>query len=1452
MTEKVTNIGGRLHDTSSKHTVTGANEILDDDLQKKQSVINAEQQEFNQEQEGINADIYRKNEVYNKEETNNLISRTPETDVIVVDIPIEIKEEIDPSSTLDSKFFIQSGEIRSSNACKIKVYDAEPLKKYWFTGAFTATLDIPFVAWFDENEQLILCEAYTGSESEAVSYNDQEITAPANARYLYLNTQPYTGTGSVATYVPSSEYYDDIPSALSYLFPDESSRSNKLYRVPGPTNTTFSEWAWDGEKWVMLANKDYGIDNVPLKTSDNTVKSSGTYNAIDNVRSVVSTEEVMETLLPIDSVDNSFFMQDGSIRTNAAMKIQIYQASENMEFLVSGSLSSGVDAYFIAWFNNLNEIIYCEPYHGNAGEQETITNVRVVAPHNAAYLYLNTQPYQSAGKVIRAERKQISSFELKKYTEKASQANIDSGVVMQPQTTIQGKYIAEGIEKENGLFAYEIYEVEGNTDYIFSGKYSQGIDIAFINWFDSDRHYIWCDVLNTEGQAVTVDEMRITSPENAAYMYFNIQVANSMYYNFMASYKTPKTKIVENINSIRKSLGCPNDFMQPTQTINDKLISTAGKEIVNSYMSYNIYTVEPNKVYLFTGQKNDNFVDYNIVNWFDSNGNFIKGEVLAVVGASFYDDVKVCAPDNASYLYLNIITAYSDYYYLKNSTEIEVAKLDGEVKYNKLTSDKVTSFSDKVALKLVRNESEGFYSRGVFVTNSYTSVNVYEVEPDSVYVFSAMLPSPFDMFMVSWFDENNHYISQEPYEGTSGQTDIWTDQPVYSPKNARYLKLNLLSQYLGDYSASKVILDAVKYENIYKAVTELKKTQCSPVRTIQGFFNFDGSITSSSIFEIKVFEVTPGKDYCFSDEFAGRVNALFVGWFDSEGNKICFETYAGSYSRTIRITDQIITAPEGAAYLYLNTQISRNYWDFSEVEIEYISSSELKAGIGSSSKKSKLVITSLGESNTAFYIRSRYNSEKDIIAEYYTNGNYLISPKCVYIGLNTATDEEIMVSGNIVSSHSDSTGPIRNYTQYWHLFAQHGYPVPTISNNAGMTSADVGAEWKDQLNRHYHIGKVNSSKIWLLPVIYQDANGHYTRDWNSTHTSDSITTLTYVSGGESGHITSQVTAASYAQEQLYPIMRHNNRAFVVDGIEISQAGTYYYNDFNVSESQTGYDPATINDWFGNDGKVSLSGALPMVEFTWSYNFSGVNCGVNTTFKVLREAKGTFSATQQQFFFDKGDYKAMFIIPKAAARNGVEIDKPFNSPSEASAIYSIFRNAEGLKDVDKPVDRQIGFLHNPDTGDYLVGMAAGLSLVKGDTVTEKRNINRPLGSQLLGFSPSNTNKFYVYATDSGVFGNGYYPAGYFKEIDYYVSYFDPAENIGQVYWYKDGNRYIIYAHCQSQQSAVSINLPKEMEGLSLSVIEKTDATELLTDTILNGKFFVNYNSNEANYIVLIAE
>lgn len=516
-----------------------------------------------------------------------------------------------------------------------------------------------------------------------------------------------------------------------------------------------------------------------------------------------------------------------------------------------------------------------------------------------------------------------------------------------------------------------------------------------------------------------------------------------------------------------------------------------------------------------------------------------------------------------------------------------------------------------------------------------------------------------------------------------------------------------------------------------------------------------------------------------------------------------------------------------------------------------------EGGDDPTNKLMKVVVNVMEGRNVtnAFYIRTKYNDEKDIIIRHWLNKNGLVSFYKTYIGPNVLDDTNLMVDEFEIVYDSDSTSCLGS-KQYRALFAQHGYPVPYIANNVGMTSADVGAEWKDQLDRHFTIGNVSSSYIWLLPVIYKDANNHDIRDWQWLATSPKINTLIHISGGV---YTSDITVGTNYQEQLYPIMEHSNREWYADNYRITKPGTYYCDLFKVSDTQIGYDPATISDWFGGvNGTPVLDNADVLAEFTNSFNYCGAQCCVNATVHLLRELQSISIRTQQQqFFVDKGEYQAFIMLPKVAAIGGIERDKPYYSPKNYPNL-NIYRSADYLKDVDKLVDRQIGFLYNPTTEDYLIGMAAGLSLVSGDTVESKRRQYCLIGDSSESYrlaytvpSEPNWNKAYIAAVNSSLFvdNDDYFPAGYFKELNYYLSYFDPAENIGQVYWYKDGNSYVIYAHCQSAYSRIAIKVPAFMEGLKLSIVEKTDDTELLTDTIQNGKFFVNYTTNEANYIVL---
>lgn len=619
-------------------------------------------------------------------------------------------------------------------------------------------------------------------------------------------------------------------------------------------------------------------------------------------------------------------------------------------------------------------------------------------------------------------------------------------------------------------------------------------------------------------------------------------------------------------------------------------------------------------------------------------------------------------------------------------------------------------------------------------------------------------------------------------------------------------------------------------------------------------FNYSRYNISSTIYDHLLLTSNYGSTTSFAP----------VHYYDKDDNYLGNELFFNYTPDGVSFTNRPLSIPDNTAYIlvnysnsgggHLSIQTKGEYYDLAQMETDI---ENIKGG----KKLIKLHVydTEPGRNENAFYVRAKYNDTKDILLLYYINLNTLLSPKTAYIGANTLSDADLMASANIVSNHSDSTAPLFQSSLYWHLYAQHGYVIPVVPNTVGLTTADIGALWKDQLDRQYNIGNVVGSSIYLLPVITRGTEGNDTRGWK-TPNNPVITALTHVSGGT---VTTPITVASQSTTQLRPIMKHENRKFYIDGRELTEPGDYEGDDFTVSESQTGYDPASIETWFPTPGEIGmpdLTGAVEMARFTWSYNFRGAQCCVNTTIDIRRKVEcQSYGATQQQTFVDTGNYKAMFMIPKAAnASNGTVLEKPFNSPSLGSTGYSFFRNATYLKDVDKPIDRLIAMLHNPNDNTYLVGMAAGLSLVSGETIPAKRNANIPIAPnandahyRLGSFSPSNNNKFYIAAINTSPFADDGYnlPNTYFKEINYYISYFDPAANPGQLYWYKDGNSYIIYSHCQSVQSRVALTLPDFMEGLNVEIVEQTDNAVLLTDTVQNGKLFVSYNTDDASYLVL---
>lgn len=702
-------------------------------------------------------------------------------------------------------------------------------------------------------------------------------------------------------------------------------------------------------------------------------------------------------------------------------------------------------------------------------------------------------------------------------------------------------------------------------------------------------------------------------------------------------------------------------------------------------------------------------------------------------------------------------------------------------------------------------------------------------------------------------------------------------------KNETYLGYNTTGNYIAgaqyaallfekttgsnglNYNQIRIIQDGtvIKHDDVLR---QHNIETLTPDEVVHGYFIMpDGSTRANASFRYERYNLlnTICEELLFSSSYGSTTNIAPIFYFDKDDNLISDEYRFDITPGGVDFNNTPLHIPVNTAYILFNLSESSGGTMYMQTKGEYYDLAQMETDIDNIKGGKKLIKlhvydTEPGRNENAFYVRAKYSDTKDILLLYYINLNTLLSPKTAYIGANTLSDADLMASANIVSNHSDSTAPLFQSSLYWHLYAQHGYVIPVVPNTVGLTTADIGALWKDQLDRQYNIGNVVGSSIYLLPVITRGTEGNDTRGWK-TPNNPVITALTHVSGGT---VTTPITVASQSTTQLRPIMKHENRKFYIDGRELTEPGDYEGDDFTVSESQTGYDPASIETWFPTPGAIGmpdLTGAVEMARFTWSYNFRGAQCCVNTTIDIRRKVEcQSYGATQQQTFVDTGNYKAMFMIPKAAnASNGTVLEKPFNSPSLGSTGYSFFRNATYLKDVDKPIDRLIAMLHNPNDNTYLVGMAAGLSLVSGETIPAKRNANIPIatstdGHQCLGsFSPSNNNKFYIAAINTAPFADDGYnlPNTYFKEINYYISYFDPAANPGQLYWYKDGNSYIIYSHCQSVQSRVPLTLPDFMEGLNVEIVEQTDNAVLLTDTVQNGKLFVSYNTDDANYLVL---
>lgn len=220
--------------------------------------------------------------------------------------------------------------IANSTSFKIQKFEITPNKTYLFSGRYTNINDyIKPVCWADENDIIVKVETeiYTDS-SHTYTYVNSPITAPNNAKYLYINYQntqssyfalkEYSpiSSSSLSTNLNAAETdigniqemldpytelvigtnlinKDDLLSGYlisgGELTPSTNSKlSNKIYLVPGQTYTVQGVIAYGNNPWVFVGMFDendnfldrFGIvvsASLATKTFNFSNGASGTY-----------------------------------------------------------------------------------------------------------------------------------------------------------------------------------------------------------------------------------------------------------------------------------------------------------------------------------------------------------------------------------------------------------------------------------------------------------------------------------------------------------------------------------------------------------------------------------------------------------------------------------------------------------------------------------------------------------------------------------------------------------------------------------------------------------------------------------------------------------------------------------------------------------------------------------------------------------------------------------------------------------------------------------------------------------------------------------------------------------------------------------------------------------------------------------------------------------------------
>lgn len=492
-------------------------------------------------------------------------------------------------------------------------------------------------------------------------------------------------------------------------------------------------------------------------------------------------------------------------------------------------------------------------------------------------------------------------------------------------------------------------------------------------------------------------------------------------------------------------------------------------------------------------------------------------------------------------------------------------------------------------------------------------------------------------------------------------------------------------------------------------------------------------------------------------------------------------------------------------------------------------------------------------SGDSVYIRTALNDTQDLVQRvpiYVTTAykNNPVSPGYAdYVITNTVTDSVAnYTGGTLIKTASDDACPVKlngGYLGANHSFA--GVRSVTVTGH-DKTLADVGSEWTDGASKKWYIIRIfDANTIWFMSeytkvgdiwTFVSSITGNLTHSANATHT---------------GSMTLGASVASYQNVQV----KNHIKKVMLDGItEVTTDGIYVCNDLDVIEQYDIIDPTSQLDYIKDPANIpyaiqpdfSTGDALVFFNIVYKYQGNGA-CVVFHSIRTYKEIDiNYFGFTQNQSMYNSGSYtKLKTFIPKTlpitvGARTwnlGTTLED-FAAANAPTAQIDITRTYWEV--ADNPPNRHVQILADSSNNLYY-GFAHGFCLTKGVGAIRNTLVDK-------AWFISTGRKSYPHGIDDKL---GNVPANTMYCGVSYRQYFDSRSyaNPTNVYYHKIAEEWFLYIDYHKTASFDTIQLPSDLVGKSVTVVEKSSNATLHTDVVMQNGVTVSITSGVSGYLVL---